>query len=491
METKDIYIKPKEIAPGVFSTGGTAQVPNTAITADSLQQPSSPINLQGTIQTPTDTGADLVSGATTGANQFQADYDKFLALNASTPETTKLEDLITGITGDLGGLTGRGAAQTQAETQTGVTQFNKELADVNAEILRKTAEYDKLNKDLEVGVRGSGNTDIRASMLFGQQAAVNRQAASEIGLLQAKQLGLQGKVEAAQKAADRAVDLMYQDREAVVNTKLKQLELIQPLLTTAEKKRSDALNYALKQEETKLVEEKQNKKDIEKMLIDAQSYQAPASVISKAQEIAKNGGSSIDVAQALGSYSMSPADKLDLKVKEATLANIYSQIEERKNPALTPTEQSKQNEVLAQEKTKVDTFTNVATLANKLLNNPKLPRAVGLSTYTTLPGTSAYDFKQTANQLINTLAAANLDKMKGAMSDKDIQFLRNIESNLSLGMSEQGFKDELNRIKRNVTNKLKEDYGVDIKMNISELSNDELINLSTQNEDNATFFNNL
>ena len=58
----------------------------------------------------------------------------------------------------------------------------------------------------------------------------------------------------------------------------------------------------------------------------------------------------------------------------------------------------------------------------------------------TVPGTPAYDFKQTANQLINTLAAANLDKMKGAMSDKDIQFLRNIESNLALGMSEQGFK---------------------------------------------------
>jgi len=42
---------------------------------------------------------------------------------------------------------------------------------------------------------------------------------------------------------------------------------------------------------------------------------------------------------------------------------------------------------------------------------------------------------------------ANLDKIKGAMSDKDIEFLRNTATYLSTELSESEFEKTLNEIK--------------------------------------------
>ena len=49
--------------------------------------------------------------------------------------------------------------------------------------------------------------------------------------------------------------------------------------------------------------------------------------------------------------------------------------------------------------------------------------------------------------LKDLLAMANLDKIKGAMSDKDIEFLRNTATYLSTDLSETEFEKTLNEIK--------------------------------------------
>lgn len=63
-----------------------------------------------------------------------------------------------------------------------------------------------------------------------------------------------------------------------------------------------------------------------------------------------------------------------------------------------------------------------------------------------MPGTPARTVAGKIEQLQNTLAAANLDKLKGAMSDKDILFLKNIATNLDRGQSEAAFVAELEKI---------------------------------------------
>jgi hypothetical protein len=61
-------------------------------------------------------------------------------------------------------------------------------------------------------------------------------------------------------------------------------------------------------------------------------------------------------------------------------------------------------------------------------------------------GTKAAGYVAKYNQLKDMLALPNLSKLKGAMSDKDIAFLRNIGTSLNTSTSEDQFDKELNKI---------------------------------------------
>lgn len=67
-----------------------------------------------------------------------------------------------------------------------------------------------------------------------------------------------------------------------------------------------------------------------------------------------------------------------------------------------------------------------------------------------VPGSKSRAMAGKIEQLQNTLAAANLDKLKGAMSDKDIMFLKNIASNLDPYQDEASFKEQLEKIEGTV-----------------------------------------
>ena len=75
-------------------------------------------------------------------------------------------------------------------------------------------------------------------------------------------------------------------------------------------------------------------------------------------------------------------------------------------------------------------------------------------------GTKTADFIAKFNTFKDSLALPNLDKMKGAMSDKDIQFLRNTASALSLNMSETEFRNTLEKLKQKYSSLL--NLGTDI-----------------------------
>jgi len=63
-----------------------------------------------------------------------------------------------------------------------------------------------------------------------------------------------------------------------------------------------------------------------------------------------------------------------------------------------------------------------------------------------IPGTDARTTAGKLEQLQNAIAATNLDKLKGAMSDKDIMFLKTMETNLDRFQNEEQFITELRRI---------------------------------------------
>jgi hypothetical protein len=243
----------------------------------------------------------------------------------------------------------------------------------------------------------------------------------------------------------------------------------------------------VKQEEREFEKTENELRESNTMILNAIQGKAPKATIAKAQEMANTGKSPTEIASYLGEYSLSADQRLERRYKEAQIASIYDQITQRQKD-LSITDQIKLKEQAAQEKTKIDTFTDIIALAGRLKNNPDLRKATGINSLLTLPGSKAFEIKRTAIQLINTLASGNLDKMKGSMSDKDIEFLRNIDSNLAMGMNTPSFIAELDRITTKVQNKLMQDYGIEYKPSITDMNDDELLQVANQETSNAEFF---
>lgn len=105
---------------------------------------------------------------------------------------------------------------------------------------------------------------------------------------------------------------------------------------------------------------------------------------------------------------------------------------------------------IAEGESVVSSLQNTKALLSDILskeNRSALQTAVGSSAFLAMtPGTQARTIAGKIEQLQNAVAAVNLDKLKGAMSDKDILFLKNIESNLDRYQDEAAFIRELNRI---------------------------------------------
>ena len=377
---KNITIAPKEIAPGVFSTGGTATMPNAptgwdtttyqnfkkanptlepngedtyrmlnaqpnVITPGALA-PQAPINLAGTTPTPI-VDTSLVANATQGTQAFDtnAEFQRQLELQKqTTPDQTPLNDILASLTASEQGLTGRGNEQLTAETSAGIPEAQKTRATLQGTIKSQLAEYnalktefEKMSADIEAG---AGRKGLTTGAVMGQQGAVDRaklarlnSKASEIGLLQAQDQALAGQIETAQNTVNRAIDLKYQDKEAEYQIKKLQYDRIKDSLTAEEKKRGEAMQNALKKEETALAETKANEKAIEKMLLDA-TPNAPANIIASANAVKQRGGSALEVAQALGKYGgdylKTELLKQQIETEKAQRSKIYTDIAKTK-----------------------------------------------------------------------------------------------------------------------------------------------------------------
>lgn len=307
----------------------------TAITSASLAPQPSPDLSQSFTPQP-DLVTPTLAGAQNNQTTFQSDYQRFLDLQNQNQDNS-LAKMIAGISSDIEGLQGRGAAQQQAEDKLGINQFNQTLAGLSSQRGSKLAELNQSiaqqraeQAQLEAGAGAKGLT---TAMLGGQQAALakvreaeNQTRAAEIGLLDAQILGGQGQLKAAQDAANRAVDLMFQDREATVNTKLKQIELYTPLFNASEKKKADALTFALQKDQERLAEEKANAKGIENMVITASSQNAPQDLVERARKAKTPSEAAMILGQYAGDYYKTELLKQSIETEKAQRAKIYSGI---------------------------------------------------------------------------------------------------------------------------------------------------------------------
>lgn len=215
--------------------------------------PASPLNLPQP-EIPVDHASGVVAGAKEGQNGIQSYIDELTP--KETPIDKEQSSIIDRIKSLIPGTTGRGEAQLKAEEANGIPDLTKKLSELNSEIGTRTAAYEKTFSDAEVNGRG-----VPFSVVQGQQGAIKRAQAADIGLLHARALGLQGNITAAHAIADRSVDLMYQDRESELDAKMKQLTAIQPLLSKEEKTQSEATQQYLADKKQTLQDEKDAQKE--------------------------------------------------------------------------------------------------------------------------------------------------------------------------------------------------------------------------------------
>ena len=140
---------------------------------------------------------------------------------------------------------------------------------------------------------------------------------------------------------------------------------------------------------------------------------------------------------------------LDAEIKKSNSQTEISKLELEKEKTLAALNEKKAASTqLAQ--TTMETTNQGLDLINGLLKDKDSLEAVfGASAWKGfVPGTDNRTVAGKIDQLANILAMSNIDKLPGAMSDKDIVFLKSINANLDVWQDEKKGIAEIERIKK-------------------------------------------
>lgn len=170
-------------------------------------------------------------------------------------------------------------ADTQAfQDQAGVNtakasqdQYTQQIYDLNAQAssLQKEAEVAKQN-----AIKEGRQFGAVSSFVTSQQNEIERNRAikaleisANADIAQASLLGSQLKLQSAKDKAQQMVDLKYKPLEDMLAMKKNQYELNKDVLASIDKKRTEALNAAIKKEEAQIAEQKAMEKDIQSIAL--------------------------------------------------------------------------------------------------------------------------------------------------------------------------------------------------------------------------------
>ena len=294
------------------------------VSVQDIQKPVTPIEVPV---------APVQTQAPVSTNLAQDILNKTAVAETDAQKTAR--ELSTKISALLPSTFGETQALADAKKQYQVNELSKNLNDINSQILMKQAELYKDDASLAMGIQNIEDKPIAMEFITGQQASVQRQAQiarmaknAEIGILNARALGLQGNIELATKMAEEAVNLKYAPIKETINLYSAQLKALEPLLSADEKKvaREQEIKTKLAMNE---VEQKQaNEKKIQELILNASSQGASSGLISKAS-LAKT---PIEVAQILGEFG--GKDYLQNQKLRAEIAKINSEIVKNANSSI-------------------------------------------------------------------------------------------------------------------------------------------------------------
>lgn len=325
----------------------TTQTANAYAAAN--PQPTTSGNMMGTISldqmkptsqmqnpsTPTDsTNYTGITGSVTDSilnnyNTVNKQYQDMLTKQTSGAQS--MTDIMTK-------LLNKEADKQAANETTGVNKetenlnkYVQQLADLNAQSSALNREAQAIPIQIQNEVAGQGVTDAGIAPITSARLRDNALKALSIGqqsdIAYAAATGSQLRLNAAKDKAQQIVDLKYKPLEDELKFRQDQYKLNKDFLDEYDKKRSESLQVVLKKEADALAEKKQKEKENNDLILNAQIQNAPANLVSKAMQVAKNGGTKNEVAQALGIYA---GDVLDRQIKQAQLQKLGLDIKKAK-----------------------------------------------------------------------------------------------------------------------------------------------------------------
>lgn len=221
-------------------SGGQAQYSTSPISVTGMQNPPTPLNVPPAPTQPPPLSAEAIQAFISTPT------------SAQTTAQTSQNDLTKGL-GDLYTQAGgESAKQTQLSTQAGIPDMQKQLQEINAQILQK-------NTGAFSATQASEGRLAPTFAITGEQAQIERErSAQTYGLAAASQV-LQGNISLAKENVQNALDAEFKPLQAKIDYQMKLLELNKDKMSRADQEKASQLQVKLAEQKTQIDQQKGDK----------------------------------------------------------------------------------------------------------------------------------------------------------------------------------------------------------------------------------------
>src|SRR3990167_229273 len=177
-------------------------------------------------------------------------------------EQSKLEqqqgDMMDSLKTDYGKVGTMGDYARQQEESLGINADSSRLKEINTQIAQKIGEYQQMQQNIS-------QQPIPQGLLVGQSAALQRQAAIDVGVLQGQAEALRGNLELSYNMLDRAIQMEFEPVKQQIEATKFFLEQNQSQMTKEESKQAFKINQILalrEQAVNQAIADKENVKNL-------------------------------------------------------------------------------------------------------------------------------------------------------------------------------------------------------------------------------------
>lgn len=304
--TSDVNGNPLATPPPVYNSyvppTTTTPIPSSNLTTPNLNLPTG--------GTP-DNGSSLVAGVVGGMNASQPPpaSDTSVLDKATTDYNSANTDYQT----DVNNAQDAGALETSAYNANGGPKAMADLQALNTQIAERTAAYNQSYQDTETRGIQAGTP---AVFYQGEQAAIQRQKAVELGNLGILQAAAQGNEQLAYQRATDTANLQYKSQQDKITNAYNFLKLNEDNLTNAQ---SNSIKLKADAAQAALDKQKAITSSLNTIGIQAASGGAPTAVVQQA--MATN--DPVQAAGILATYLKGPLESVTSSgVSEGTMFKV-------------------------------------------------------------------------------------------------------------------------------------------------------------------------